>query len=209
MSHAIKTVQQFDQLPVGAAVLAGGGTIWQRVTRGEFHDWRSTRGYATSPEGILDSRKDDVRLIYSPEERGPEDARKQAMFVAEEILAAELGLSHDTDDIAKRVVDALAGDGLIHHSPIHWHFTPGCSLTVHGPGIIPVEDLAAAPPGSMLITEVEKAWMKYQGDIWMLQMDQQYIRMFIQRYGLHPQPKSSYDLSNAGPAVLITTHWEE
>ncbi|MCR2051797.1 hypothetical protein NSA19_02795 [Actinomyces bowdenii] len=200
----IKTVEQFDQLPVGAAVLVGGGTIWQRVTRGEFHDWRSTRGYATSPEGLLDSRKDDVRLIYSPEERGPEDARKEALCVAEEILAAELGLAHDTDDIAKRVVDALAGDGLIHHSPVPWDFTPGCSLTVHGPGVIPAADLDAAPPRSVAVTESEDIWQKGRDGFWQWQGGQVFGEPALNDI----EPRDANQLTKEGPMVLITTEWE-
>lgn len=208
MSLAIKTPAQLDALPAGSVIITRRGTAFQKIPDVGPVPWRSTKLHLSS-DGLMLPELQPITLVYDPGVSvNAKDARPQALVVAQEMLAAELGSHDDLYGIARRLIEALAGDGLIHYSPTTWDFAPGCSLRVHGPGRLTAADLDAAPPRSVVVTEDEDIWQKERDGFWQWQSDQVYGEPMLD-LDSREEPKTNERLAQVGPLVLVTTGWEE
>ena len=142
----IKTPTDLDSLPNLSVVIFKNGTAFQKRVDLSPTQWRAhvaaAVGYSSD---ALMSYFHPITLVHAPGmDPGSADARSEALCVVRDMLAIELGLSHDIDSIARVIIDALTGDGLIRYSPIPWDSTPDCALRVHGPGTVPAADLDAS-----------------------------------------------------------------
>lgn len=207
----VKTPTDLDSLPNLSIVIDDDGIAFQKRVALSPTPWRAygAAGVGLS-SGALMSYHHPITLVYAPGiYPGCADARPEALLVTQDVLAAKLGLSNDTDSIAQRIIDVLSGDGLIHYSPAPWDFTPDCAMRVRGPGMIPPVDLDVAPPGSVVFTETGHIWKKTKDSLWQWQGDQGYGEPTVLDLDTSKEPKDAPTLTQEGPMVLITTEWKE